>query len=57
MQNCNETERQEILDKFESAVEGSGEAIQDQNDFEMAETDWSPEDKKAFCGVLVPEYL
>ena len=58
LKELSDAERNELTDKFDSAVPGSGDAIVgDKGDFEMAETDWGPEDKEAFCKILTPEYF
>ena len=58
LKELSEAEKTELIDKFDGAVEGSGDAITgERSDLEMAETDWGPEDKAAFCKALCPEYF
>ena len=58
MKGLSEAEQNEVRDKFEKVIEGAGDAVLgDASEFEMTETDWSPEDKAKFCGLLCPDYF
>ena len=56
--SLDETEKNQLLDKFNAAGEGFGDAVfADKEDFEMTETDWDADAKAKFCNVLVPDYF
>ena len=58
MKDLDDASKNEVKDALEAALPGSGEAVLgDQAEFEMAETDWSPEDKAAFCSALCPKFF
>ena len=58
MKELTDEESGVMKEKFDKAVEDSHAALLDDlSNFEMAETDWTPEDKEAFCKVLCPEFF
>ena len=55
----NDEEKTALVDKFEEACPGAGDAIvlDDAKEFIGEASCWSAEEKEAFKNILVPEYL